>query len=131
VYSSATSGLQSTERPGGNLQQRAASATASGVAAAGLGCWLLMAPFALGYGPTARWNGIFVGTLVLAFGALLGLLGVRVGELSGPLGALAVWLVVAPFVLDYDAVARWNDRAAGSALLLLAFTASPVAESRR
>jgi hypothetical protein len=31
-----------------------------------LGCWLLMAPFALGYGGTAGWNAGVVGALILA-----------------------------------------------------------------
>ena len=48
---------------------------------AALGCWLLLAPFALGYGGMAAWNARAVGVLILA------LVGVR----SDP-SALWAWL---------------------------------------
>jgi hypothetical protein len=97
-----------------------------GSAAAGLGMWLLASPFVLEHGRAARWNDIFVGALVLTFGAMLGLLGARSSELSGLLAVLGIWLVVSPVVLPYGPLAAWSDRAVGAAVLLLAIVAGPV-----
>jgi len=98
-----------------------------GSVAAGLGAWLLVSPFILQHGRAARWNDIFVAALVLTFGTMLGLLGVRSGELSGLLAVLGAWLIVSPVVLPYGSLAAWSDRAVGVAVLLLAIAASPVA----
>jgi hypothetical protein len=107
------------------LPRRCRTATAAGVASVGLGGWLLLAPFVLDHGFAARWNGIFVGTFIVAFGAFLGLLGLRRRELSGLLGALSGWLLVAPLVLPYGAVASLSDRVTGGVLMALAVLASP------
>lgn len=44
------------------------SAIAAGFVAL-LGCWLVVAPFALGLEGAARWNDVVAGTLVTAFGS--------------------------------------------------------------
>ena len=47
--------------------ERPASAIGAGLLAI-LGCWLVVAPFALGFEGPARWNDVVAGTLVAAFG---------------------------------------------------------------
>ncbi|QSW98632.1 SPW repeat domain-containing protein [Haloterrigena alkaliphila] len=47
---------------------RPASATTAGVVAV-LGCWLVVAPFALGLAGPALWNDVVCGTLVASFGS--------------------------------------------------------------
>ena len=76
------------------------------------GIWLIMAPFLLGYSDFAEptWNDVLVGVAVVIVAGV---------KLSKPLSAagiswvnviLGVWLIVAPFVLSYEAQnAMWND----------------------
>jgi uncharacterized membrane protein HdeD (DUF308 family) len=99
-------------------------ATVSGVLAAFVGIWLLVSPFLLGYGETGRWNHLFTGVLVVLFGALLALLGQRDAVLSGLLAMLGGWLVLASFVLNISAAARWNDLASGALLAALALAST-------
>jgi hypothetical protein len=76
------------------------------------GIWLIMAPFLLGYSELAEptWNDILVGVAVVILAGV---------KLSKPLSAagiswvnviLGVWLIIAPFVLQYEVQnAMWND----------------------
>jgi hypothetical protein len=76
------------------------------------GLWLIIAPFLLGYSDLIEptWNDILVGVAVVIVAGV---------KMSKPLSAagiswvnviLGVWLIVAPFVLAYEAQnARWND----------------------
>ena len=130
MRSSTANDLTSVPRTHGTGPSRAGWVTAAGAAASALGVWLLAAPFVFPYGPAARWNGIFVGTLIVAFGALLGLLGLRSGELSGLLGLLGGWLLVAPFLLSYGTVAAWSGHVTGAILVVLGLSASPAAGNR-
>ncbi|WP_222914476.1 SPW repeat protein [Natrinema sp. SYSU A 869] len=47
--------------------RRPPSATGAGVVAV-LGCWLVVAPFALGFEGPALWNDVVVGTVMASFG---------------------------------------------------------------
>lgn len=98
---------------------------------AGLGAWLVIAPFLLGYiTPASFWNDIVCGLIVLALGVL------RYGKplenvwASWTNAGIGAWLVIAPFVLlPFDAGALWNDVVVGI-LLILSSTASAMAVSR-
>ena len=76
------------------------------------GIWLIIAPFILGYTrlEVAMWNDIILGIIVAAF-ALLRTFGT--GQASGSWINLAagIWLIIAPFVLNYGSnpTPRWND----------------------
>lgn len=96
---------------------------------AGIGVWLILAPFVLGYAEVVAllWNALACGLLLIA----LGLIRVRAPRTtawaSHTDAGIGVWLVLAPFVLDGDvASARWNDIAVGllvAALALVSATA--------
>ena len=105
--------------------------TVCGGLAALVAAWLMVAPFVLGHGRAARWNDIFAGVLLLAFGAMLGLLGIRNTELTALLAVLAGWLILSPALLSYGPLAASMDRAIGGLILLLAVVASPAAERGR
>ncbi|ELZ17347.1 hypothetical protein C477_13990 [Haloterrigena salina JCM 13891] len=47
--------------------RRPASTTAAGIVAV-LGCWLVVAPFALGLAGPALWSDVFSGTVIAGFG---------------------------------------------------------------
>lgn len=76
------------------------------------GIWLVIAPFLLGYSdfPEPTWNDILVGVAVIIIAGV---------KMSKPLSAagiswvnviLGVWLILAPFVLQYEPRnAMWND----------------------
>ncbi len=97
------------------------------------GIWLILAPFVLGYadGGAPNWNSIIVG-LVVAVLALI-----RVGaphrnvSASWIIVALGVWLIVAPFALNYAAFlpALWNDIIVGAVIIV--FGAWSAAATRR
>jgi hypothetical protein len=72
-----------------------------------LGVWLLVSPEVMGYGGQARVNNQAVGVWMAAFGMIAlseSMRAVRWVNL-----ALVIWLVSAPFVLDYP-----DERASGS-----------------
>jgi hypothetical protein len=100
-----------------------------------LGVWLVIAPWALGYGAqtNAVWNQTVVGVAisVLAMVRVAGVPNTR--ALSAAVMALGAWLVIAPFVFSYDQVADpeviyWNDIVVGALLVVLA--AASAAASR-
>jgi hypothetical protein len=98
---------------------------------AGLGAWLIAAPFLLGYeftGPLA--NDVVCGVLVLALALM------RFGKplanvwASWTVAGIGFWLILAPFVLlPYDYSAFWNDVIVG-ALLVLTGAGSALATGR-
>ncbi|MFD1565621.1 hypothetical protein ACFR99_19010 [Haloarchaeobius amylolyticus] len=90
------------------------AAVGSGV----LGCWLITAPFVFGTLAVGRWNDVLVGTAI-ALAAGHNYASVARGRPASAIGAalvavLGCWLVVAPFVLELEGVALWNDVAAGT-----------------
>ena len=111
-----------TTRPAGDLGPVRTVKRMSGTNA-GIGVWLVLAPFILGYsalqGPL--WNDLTCGVLIavlglIRFGSPLG--GVWASWTNAGIGA---WLVIAPFVLDgYVVPATWNDIVCGLLVVILA-----------
>lgn len=101
--------------------QRARVASIGNVLA---GVWLIAAPFVLNFeqNNAAQWNHVIVGIVVAA------LAGVRASDPDHREGiswmnvALGVWMIAAPFVLDYAAVeaAQTNSIVVGAVILALA-----------
>ena len=100
------------------------------VALAGL--WEVLAPFILGYSvtPTALWNAIIAGVVLIILGVWTAL-----NEDTGAHKTLdwvnigvGMWLIVSPFILDYTAVAAalWNDIIVGAVVIVLAAWAATV-----
>nr|WP_067296041.1 SPW repeat protein [Marinobacterium profundum] len=77
------------------------------------GVWLVISPFALGYGATdammVLWNPVIVGVAVVVF-AIAVLRKTQVWE-EWVLLALGAWLMAAPFLLGYATMpaAMWNS----------------------
>ncbi len=111
-----------TTGPGGDPSAVKTVKLASGTNA-GIGVWLVLAPFVLGYsalqGPL--WNDIITGVIIAAlamirFGSPLG--SVWASWTNAGIGA---WLVIAPFVLGgYVVPATWNDIVTGVLVVILA-----------
>jgi hypothetical protein len=92
-----------------------------------LGVWLVIAPWVLGYSgqDNAVWNQVGVGAAI----AIVAMARVSAPDTWAPLSWMNVvlggWLVVAPFVLQYNATSNtepiyWNDIIVGAAVLILA-----------
>jgi len=88
------------------------------------GIWLILAPFILGYANLvpAFWNDVVVGILLVV------LAGIRVANPNQYVGlswtnlGLGIWLILAPFILDYAVYATpmWNDIMVGIVAACLA-----------
>lgn len=95
-----------------------------------LGIWLILAPFLLSYSglSTPTWNDIIIGILVIGV-ALLRTFGYGMAGTSWVNVVLGVWLILAPFVLNYrsNATPRWNDVILGILIVIFAWssTAAP------
>jgi hypothetical protein len=80
-----------------------------------LGVWLAISPWALGYmaEATAAWNAYIVG-IVIAVAAAAAIMAFQQWE-EWVNVALAVWLIVSPFVLGYAALETvlWNQIVVG------------------
>src|SRR5262249_2435052 len=89
------------------------------------GIWLLMAPFVLGYSnlQVAMWNDIILGILVAAIGLIRAFGGGWAGA-TWIAGLLGVWLIIAPFVLNYgdNPTAKWNDVIMGILVVIFAWS---------
>lgn len=76
------------------------------------GIWLIIAPFVLSYtSATARTNDIILGIIVGILALIRALVpGRNIFWLSWVNLILGIWLIIAPFVLNYSGVtARYND----------------------
>lgn len=99
------------------------------------GIWLIIAPFVLGYANVAAplWNELIVGALVLVLAA------VRVGNPARYTGlswanlVLGLWLIAAPFVLQYWGLGRamWNEIIMGIIVAALAASSASMTNSFR
>src|SRR6185369_3281936 len=93
-----------------------------------LGIWLILAPFVLGYASlqVAMWNDIILGALVLAI-AMIRTFGTALGTASWVNVVLGIWLVIAPFVLNYgdNPSPRWNDIILGMLVIIFAWSSEP------
>lgn len=95
-----------------------------------LGIWLIIAPFAIGYAAlsgAAVGEDIVLGILLIAFSWWI------LAAMAPPMGAAwfevlcGIWLIIAPFVLRYTAMARaatGNDVVCGIIAIVVALIAS-------
>jgi uncharacterized membrane protein len=118
---------QDVIKKGGNLMKRAKTLNWL-VAVAGL--WEILAPFILGYSVTAvaMWNAIIIGVVLIVL-AVIAALHEQVSvdrTLDWVNAALGLWLILAPFILGYSAVAAamWNDIVVGLIVIVLAVWAT-------
>lgn len=102
------------------------------------GLWLLAAPFALSYfpGSTEYANDLFFGAIIVALAGARFLGAYRAAWLSWVNAVVGIWLIVAPFVLNYTTSnARYNDIIIGVLVTIFAIASalsSPLqAESQR
>lgn len=118
-----------------NSQANARTASGLNIIA---GLWLIIAPFALGYSniDAAMWNDVLVGIAVVILAGIRTATPGRYTGFSWTNVALGVWLIIAPFVLQYGAAAVgnagaafWNDILLGIAVAALAW-ASAASTSR-
>lgn len=89
----------------------------------GIGVWLILAPFILGYSglPAPMWNNIVCGVLIIVLG------GIRTSGILENVGlsytnaGIGAWLIVGPFVLGYSNLPApmWNDIVVGLLVLVL------------
>src|SRR5262249_19115749 len=108
--------------------------TASGINIV-LGIWLIVAPFLFGYAgiPTALWNDIFVGLIVLA-AACIRITDVETMFDLGWVNFIAgIWLLVAPWAFSYAIYLSplWNDLILGILVLVVAASGMFVRPHRR
>lgn len=96
----------------------------AGVLAMILGGWLFFSPFVLGYVQPARLNDMLVGVVAIFAGVMLVLRTAHIRVLSGSLGVLGGWLIVAPVLLPFGTAASWNAVAVGATMIMTALVAS-------
>ncbi|CUH40572.1 SPW repeat [Jannaschia seosinensis] len=108
--------------PGGAAVHRADPSTAKHMAAfsAGLGAWLILAPFLLGYDTAgALWNDVVCGIIVLGLGILRYTKPLENVGASYTNAGVGFWLLFAPFfLLPYEVAAYWNDIVVGALLII-------------
>jgi len=96
-----------------------------------LGIWLIIAPFLLGYShlAVATWNDIILGVLV-AGTALLLKSGISGGGASWTNIVFGIWLILAPFILNYgnNPAPRWNDIILGVLVIVFGWSSAAVPE---
>jgi hypothetical protein len=122
--------LVGTTRRGRSPRQRTRVATLSLLV---LGVWLMTTAFlwarGTGGGFDPAWNDFVVGAAIAVLSVLRVLLPRSSGLLAVAAVLLGLWLIAAPFMLDFTAAtagsaATWNSFAAGALIALLA--TSPV-----
>lgn len=93
------------------------------------GIWLIIAPFALGYGSgDPYWNDIVFGAIIAVL-ALVRISGAyRASELSWINALIGVWLFVSAFWLDSTGRAGGNDIILGIIVFLLAIASASATE---
>lgn len=96
-----------------------------------LGAWLIVSPYILGYtSSAAKWNQTILGIVVLVLAGLRAL-APRQQWLSFLNGLAAIWLIIAPWVLNYNrSVAYWNEVVVGIVVGVLAFWNSSITFGR-
>lgn len=87
-----------------------------------LGAWLIISPYILTYTTgAAKWNQTVFGIVVLVLG-LARIAAPRQQWLSFLNGLAAIWLIIAPWVLNYQSsVAYWNEVIVAIVVGILAF----------
>jgi hypothetical protein len=99
----------------------------------GLGAWQILASLIFSYWAmsAAIWNAMIVGVLVIALALMAEQReDARFDEgIDWAIAALALWLVISPFVLGYSGIltmASWNDPIVGVLILGLSLRATTV-----
>lgn len=114
---------------------------------AGIGVWLILAPFILGYSNVqpALWNDIIVGAWLLVVAGMRAVNTTRMEGASWTNAGFGLWLILAPFILGYSSFsttggaittgtdgfggmaaglntvgATWNDIVVGALVIILA-----------
>ena len=91
-----------------------------------LGLWLLASPDFMGYGGPARINNQIVGVWMATFGMIAISECMRAVRWAN--ATLGVWLVAAPFALNYPDEGALGSIFAGVAGIVLAVVRSPLAD---
>lgn len=77
------------------------------------GVWLLICPFALGFGQVARSNDVILGGIVTILAAIRFFGGHRVVVLSWIICVLGIWIMISPCLLGFM---QWHVSAGGTLL---------------
>lgn len=97
------------------------------------GVWLVLAPFVLDYAPAdsgigAYWNDLVVGVAIAMLAIVRAVAPSNVPWFSIVNVVLGAWLIVAPFVLEYEGahegVSIGNDLAVGLVVIVMAATSA-------
>lgn len=87
-----------------------------------LGAWLIIAPFVLAFSDmVALWDSIIVGAVVLILAWIRMANPMSAPGISWVNAILGIWLIVAPFVLGFTAMAgsMWNNIIVGVVVAVL------------
>ena len=87
-----------------------------------LGAWLVVSPYIFGYLSTsAKWNQTVFGAIVVVL-SVIRYFAPQVEWPSWLNGMAGIWLIIAPFVLNYvKGVSYWNEVVVGILVTLFAF----------
>jgi hypothetical protein len=105
-----------------------------------VGLWLVLAPWFLGYPRAyeAMWNDTAVGVAVLLLALIRAIAPTRFVGISRANMLLGLWLILAPFVLDYgrgglvfENVATWNDIVMGIVVIVSAWLSAEITRRAR
>lgn len=100
-----------------------------------VGLWLILAPWFLGYprALAAMWNDTVVGIAVLLLAGIRAVAPTRFIGISRANMVLGVWLILAPFVLQYggdgsvlENIATWNDSIMGVIVIASAWLSAEI-----
>lgn len=92
-----------------------------------IGAWFIVSPYILGYtSGGAKTNSVIFGIVILILSGIR-FLAPRANWSSFLNGLVGIWMIIAPFILNYDrSVAYWNEIVFGVILALIAFSNSSV-----
>ena len=117
----------------GNSMSGAAGARTASILNVIAGVWLIISSFVLGYTalPTAVWDTLIVGVVVVIFSWVRAAYPARNVGLSWLNLLLGVWLIISPFIFAYGAFPRptWNDVILGIIVGVLAIWSAVAAPS--
>lgn len=110
------------------MDEKNQAMTASGINVLA-GIWLIIAPFVLGYATTTpKTNDIWLGIIVGIIALIRIFTPLKSAWLSWLNIIAGVWLIIAPFVLNYATTTpRWNDVILGIIVIALSIWSSGAA----
>lgn len=97
-----------------------------------IGAWLVISPYILTYSSgSAKWNQTAFGIAILFFSAVR-FLAPRASWASFVNGVIGLWMIIAPFILNYNrSVAYWNEIIFGALIALIGFSNSAINTTAR